>query len=557
MVNVWAPNRSVLLLNENMSIDSVLIQPSSLVRSIVRMQWLPSDEGEETLRLQWTMVPQSDGGGDASATELQIRVAATSLLRPCGLEMSEEGGGTQNNNNASSQHLAYELSWSTKFATPATSTLSEATVTALTTVSVVGSVAGSSLSSPTGALQQSRVVALLGLGLCAYVPTEDLPLSSNLLQLAIGREIGHAYRGAVVSAFLILLLTIVVSLLIATAIALRRAKHPMRFLPCSPVRSTESLRALILTACGDLHFPGLLVVPVSLGIQPTVTASIALFQLDDVDGGDVVLGLFGLALVGVTLAAATVCTRRWFCCELTARPVEEPQENDPSWMRLVMLVRRYTEPQKSWSVTAAGGDSLHSHSAGRLFKQQYLMLFREYRFSSFIVAELTMSAVSGFALGLRNDSQSACLAQISLLFLFNVILLGVYVVVRPALALATHLFMLVVTGSSCLCTVFSLINVLSDDESLAEVSDYMSLSTTILVTGKLLLDVISVLLFVVSFARRKKSAPKVVLIHEEMDVPELEVELLSSPPQTEDKNSDPTSERELNHDDEDMDDCSL
>ena len=270
----------------------------------------------------------------------------------------------------------------------------------------------------------------------------------------------------------------------------------------------------------------------SLGIQPTVTSSIALFQLDDVDAGDAFLGLFGVALAGAAVVGAMFVTRRWFCCVLTDRHPEEVRPVDPWWLRLTVVARRCTEPQRSWSPTYDGGDTLHSQSAGRLFKQQYLMLFREYRISTFIVVELGMSAVSGLALGIRNDVYSTCLVQISLLFLLNVALLVVYLVIRPALALATHLFMVIVTASSCFCTIASFANVLSDDESLAEVSDYMSLSTTILVTGKLLLDVLSLLLFFVTFARRKAPKP---LIHEEGDVPELEVELLSSPPQTEEE----------------------
>lgn len=377
------------------------------------------------------------------------------------------------------------------------STLSEATVVAVTATAVATSVVAASIGSPTSALQQIRVTGLLGLGECVYADASPLMFSESPLQLAVGRASGRYWRGAVVGG-IVLFVSIFLAgcVVVGVLVMIRSYRGRLVAADADTMRSrsaAESRWVRVCNAAADFHFPGLLMLPVVLGLQSVVCASVELLQLDAVDGGDVITGLVGLGACAAAIGLAYCVTSRWLDCHIVQRGVEHNH-----------IVRMLGEtPLTKFLVWALVSDAKWTNS-GRgelLYKQHFLLVFGEYRVAPYILFELGLSYAMGIVLGIRNSTSGACLAQAVLLFLLNAASVVVTVWYHPALCRATHAFMLLTSVISCVCAMTSFGNVLSDSDAWGMIGDRLSVVITVLVDAKLALDLLMVLLFAVAFVK--------------------------------------------------------
>lgn len=384
------------------------------------------------------------------------------------------------------------------------STLSSGAVTAVTSVAVATSAVAGAMGSPTAALQQIRVTGLLGLGDCEYSDAAPLSMTSNPLQLAAGRASGQYYRGAVVGSVVISSSILGLCGVVVGAVALRRSVADARrgvSVTAGGVKSgVGTVWQRLQAAAADVHFPGMLVVPLTLGVQTTVTAALELLQLQGADAADIATGLVGLMGVGASMGAvAVVLSPRCFDCHLAARAVGHS-------VYITVLGETRLSRMLTWALVSDqkwvnSGEHRAATDGRSSFKQHYLLLFAEYRMPRYMLFELGVAGVTGVILGVKNTTSSACLGQTIGIFVVNVVALVVVVAYRPAMSRSMHAYMVLSNGLSCVCAVTSFGNVLSDSDVWGKISDALTVFVSVLGALKVLLDVITGLVFVVGFAK--------------------------------------------------------
>ncbi|CUG05724.1 membrane-associated protein, putative [Bodo saltans] len=387
---------------------------------------------------------------------------------------------------------------------------SQATIQAVTGVAVAGAVVASSMGTATTALQQMRVSGLLGLGDCIYSDVAPLSFSQNPLQLAVGREVGQYWRGAVVGAIVLLSAGILCSALAVTAlVAFRRSRNSVASSSAhyGALHNEDTVVWRIKTAAGDVHFPGIMMIPLVLGVQPVMSAALELMQLDGADGGDYVTGLIGLLGCLACIAAVFVATKPWFACRLVQRTEASTLHKVMGHSRASAFLVWALESDQKWA-------NVENNS---LYKQRFLLLFAEYRLPWYMVFELSLSAATGIVLGIRSSTVDLCKWQTMLLFVLNAVALAISILVHPALCRTNHAFMVMTNLVSCICALCSFGNVVSTATVWGSMSDILSLAATILIDAKMAFDIIVLLVFFAGFAKLGGSSTRHRHAHDDKD----------------------------------------
>lgn len=295
---------------------------------------------------------------------------------------------------------------------PISLTVREATSVAAVTLGAGVAMAAGSVTSAVG-LQRSMLA--LQLSVCEFTDTEELPTSDSPTRIAFGAQEGAYMRGAVVGNTVVWACIWLVIGLLAIVRLVRRGEAVSR----ASVQVQARLAGL----------PGLMAVPLTMLLQPTVASSVALLSLR-ISAADVVLGITGVAVSLFCVSWYTVRTFIGFGCH--PRPVipdgsdESNSDGEQQHTRhrrcapskravtLKWVLRsirsktiRFFQPRIEWVVRP---------TARPYFVECYSAVFEEYDASRhwFFVAEGGVSVLSGVISGIRPSSGCTVLLWVNL-----------------------------------------------------------------------------------------------------------------------------------------------
>ena len=297
-------------------------------------------------------------------------------------------------------------------------------------VVTVGTAVSFVSANPTGAMQQKRLQSFVGLGQCVFHQEEDLQFSDSPLGLSIG-ENDPRFLGALVGN---LLLQAGVVLVVVSAMCILRYR--------AVARSWND-------ACGALRFPGLLVVPYAILLQPSLTSAVALFSplSSSTSGGVTAFAVMAVVcfVVPIPVTALFTATQRFKCRIGVSRgelPPAPYEKYIPGLYPLVTLQMWSNE----WIDTSQ-----------TKFKRKGKMVFGDFNRPWFMTVNLLVSAVQGLVLGWRNDSIVVCRVQLVVLLIANCVLFVLTVWLRPCTTAISNGFAIYANAAATLAALLALI----------------------------------------------------------------------------------------------------
>ena len=208
---------------------------------------------------------------------------------------------------------------------------------AITAVDVVSSVASLTTMSPATAINANRLASLRRQINCEALDTEgSLDTLSNLIGISFGPVVGQYYRGAVVSAVVMVCAGIIfmVGLLVVV--------HTLRKLTQPP----ERVGSLYRSAC-EAGIPSLLVMPVAVVLQPAFTAGVVLLQIPQY-AADYLLAVLVLIPFSLYLVHTWYVTFLQFRGEVVWFSSLPPNREDEGLSAAARLVKYLLEPRGDW-----------------------------------------------------------------------------------------------------------------------------------------------------------------------------------------------------------------
>ena len=330
--------------------------------------------------------------------------------------------------------------------------------------SVLGAAVGGGL-----VLQQSRAQTVLGLANCQFSLVSKLQFSDSPTGLGLGNPIGRYFRGAVVGNIAVLSGVALSGLTICIIGGIVNMK-----------RRGETLFDGSLRMARLIHFPGIIVFPLSFTFDNTIASSVSLL-FHPIESYDKALGIFGICfLLFFIVAPIMYLTMVAFGCILvkTVLPHDSFFAQVPAGVSAKGVLRSLLVPEMRWE-----------SSPGRpYFKRMFLMIFNEYKVRYFLVIELLASAVVGVAGGVNISERSVCNALALTCFIVLGLFVLILIVIRPNSQLFGFFFSALLNFLTFLSCMFLFMSTQLRDRKYAYYSAVVSLCVGLVVVMKLLLD---------------------------------------------------------------------
>jgi hypothetical protein len=278
----------------------------------------------------------------------------------------------------------------------------------------VGSVGGAGL-----AAGMQRALLQMRLAACDFSLSDDLDVASNPLQLSFGMADGAALRGSVVGNTGLL---VAVGLLAIAGAAVRQR-----------TARAQGREMTLARAGSSLALPGWMVAPAAVLLQPLVSSGVALVvHSGEMDGGgDVAIGVLGLAVGSAMVCSVTLVVTARFCSE--AVPYESDEEDETMLLAAftVALARRpilrrvaaFVRPRFEWRDVRRGS----------MFTKRFRAVFEAYgpRRQWFMAVEFWVSGLSGVVGGVMPSDGGTCFGLLVTLCTANCALLCAMCLLRP------------------------------------------------------------------------------------------------------------------------------
>jgi hypothetical protein len=331
------------------------------------------------------------------------------------------------------------------------------------TTGAVASLSGGS----TLAVQTARAALVISLSQCDFSHSAELDATQSPTNMRFGSIVGGYYRGGTIGNLIIFLGCVVAHLILCLIWFLaRKSYRDQGFLKGYPAAMTR------------MHFPGLLIIPLSMILPGMAMTSMALY-LHGPDPGDAVLATFGVLFCVGWIGFYTYQTVKKFDCEWIWEEVELANGMKKVGNELSMLHRVFHGTRK-WEDT------------GSHFKSAYGPVFGDYRkgFHWYMTVELCIGFLAGLLDGVRPKPGGCVGVGIgSLLCNAAILLSGLFL--RPCITafnVAHYIVNAILVFVSSLLLVISFFN--DDDDVLSGAAELLSSIAIYIALAKSIFDVL-------------------------------------------------------------------
>ncbi|CUE71365.1 transmembrane protein, putative [Bodo saltans] len=347
--------------------------------------------------------------------------------------------------------------------TPQPITISAATVQALTSVASSLSVA---TANPTAGVAAARVSMLRNLLECTVDLTDDN--GNSFTGYYFGPRSGQYSRGAVVGNIIFFVAVGGIGAVIAACVALY-----------GKIRHHKRWRDGFVLVMDILHYPSVLMIPLAVILQPTLTESVTLIVVQPAIG-DWVIGVCGLVCMAMVVLPFTYVLLFDFRCVIALRTEEDKAKRNKklqssiTWMvgeekdedatylnhlpglaeegaaspttkkpkqesKVRKFVRVVFEEEHHWVVAD------HSRTDHK-WKRRFLFLFGDYKLRWYCLLDLWISILLGGIAGINLGVRNVCLFQLISIVLSYTMMFLSCVVFRPAFGRFATYYVLIVNA---------------------------------------------------------------------------------------------------------------
>ncbi|CUI14145.1 transmembrane protein, putative [Bodo saltans] len=320
---------------------------------------------------------------------------------------------------------------------------------------------------------QSRAQMLLSLTACTYAADNE---AYSFLGIGIGDVAAYYYRGAIVGNSLLVLLVLCVGLIVIFVVSLSSAKNKLSFW------TDESFQAAGAKLFSTVHVPGLMMVPLTLLLQPTVSSSVALFMVGDGDAGDIILGIVGVAICLCALAyvSSTILFFRPPSQQLFVgvRPTGAPLDSDDEEKGGVKGQPHHRNPSPYYSSSRSRMSTIVDEwivppihwvtvtPSAKAWKRRHLQMFCDNDTAWFtalgVISDFSVAVFNGIATG---GNGSVCLVQLVVMTILYAVQGVLLVFNAPTLGRLAHVLISFSCTMSLFCAVLILAATATSDQA--------------------------------------------------------------------------------------------